>query len=206
LGIKRRHTTAYHLQTDRQAENLNAVVKRYFKAYVAQCPKDWDSPLLLAEFVYNAVNHKSFKTSPFRADVELVPRMPIDLLVPILSADRTSQVSFEGDQFAEQMMSDLRMLRERLEEVQTRMMLEGNKFRRLHDFEVGDSVFLDTRLFPIGNANLTKLESANLNSSKFLQPFCGPFRIPEAISANTFRSNTPAHCKMPNVFNMSRLK
>jgi hypothetical protein len=132
--------------------------------------------------------------------------MPIDLLVPIPSTDRRSQVSFEADKFAKQMMSDLRMLRERLEEAQTRMILEGNKSRRPNDFEVGDSVFLDTRLFPIGNANLTKLESANLNSTKFQQPFCGPFRIPEAIGANALRSNTLAHCKMPNVFNVSCLK
>jgi hypothetical protein len=35
---------------------------------------------------------------------------------------------------------------------------------------------------------------------------CGPFRITEAIGANSFRLNTPAHWKMPNVFNDSRLK
>jgi transposase InsO family protein len=32
LGIKRRHSTAYHPGTDGQAENLNAVVEGYLKA------------------------------------------------------------------------------------------------------------------------------------------------------------------------------
>jgi len=31
LGIKRHHSTAYHPQTEGQAENLNAVVERYLK-------------------------------------------------------------------------------------------------------------------------------------------------------------------------------
>jgi len=206
LGIKRHHSTAYHPQTDGQAENLNAVVEHYLKAYVAQRPKEWDRLLPLAEFTYNAAYHKSLKTSPFRADVGFVPRMPIDLLVPVPSVNRMPEVSLKADEFAEQMMLDLRMLRERLEEAQTRMILEANKSRRPHDFKVGDSVFLNTRLLPIGYANVTKSESASLNSRKFQQPFCGPFRITEAIGANGFRLNTPADWKMPNVFNVSRLK
>jgi len=32
LGIKCSHSTAYHLQTDGQAENQNALVERYLKA------------------------------------------------------------------------------------------------------------------------------------------------------------------------------
>jgi len=52
LGIKRRHSTTYHPQTDGQAENLNEVIERYLKAYVAQRPKWWDCLLPLAEFTY----------------------------------------------------------------------------------------------------------------------------------------------------------
>jgi hypothetical protein len=103
-------------------------------------------------------------------------------------------------------MSHLRILIERLEEAQTRMILEADNSCGLHDFKVGDSVFLDTRLLPIGYVNLTKSELASLNSRKFQQPCCRPFRIIEAIGANAFRLNTPAHWKMPNVFNISLLK
>jgi transposase InsO family protein len=73
LGIKHRHSTAYHPQTDGQAENLNTVVERYLKAYIAQCPKVSDRLPPLAEFTYNAAYHKSLKTSPFRANIGFVP-------------------------------------------------------------------------------------------------------------------------------------
>jgi hypothetical protein len=158
LGIKHRQGTAYHPQTHGQAENLNTVVERYLKVYVMQRPTEWDPLLPLAEFTYNAVYHMSLKTSPFWADIGFVPQMPIDLIVPILSPDHQSELSFEADEFAEQMMSDLRILRERLEEAQTKMILEANKFHRLHNFKVGDSVFLNTTLLPIDYANLTKSE------------------------------------------------
>ena len=98
------------------------------------------------------------------------------------------------------------MVREWLEEAQTKMILEANESRRPHDFKVGDSVFLNITLLPIGYANLTKSELSNLNSRKFQQLFCGPFRITEAIGVNAVRLDTPAHWKMPNVFNVSRLK
>jgi hypothetical protein len=84
---------------DGQAENLNAVVKRYLKAYVAQCPKKWDRLLPLAEFTYNITYHKYLKTPPFRANVGFVPMMPIDLLVPNVRADRQPNISLEAEEF-----------------------------------------------------------------------------------------------------------
>ena len=132
--------------------------------------------------------------------------MQIELRVLIPSANQMPKISQEADKIAEQMMSDLRMLREQLKEAQTRMILEANKSRLPHEFKVGDSVFLVTMLVPISYANISKSELANLNSRKFSQPLCGPFRIIKAIGANSLRLNTPAHWKMLNVFNISRLK
>ena len=206
LGIKRRHSTTYHPKTDGQADNLNAVVECYLKLYVALHPKEWGWLLPLPGLTNNTAYHKSLNTSLFRADVGFVRRTPIDLVVPILSADRMPTISLRPDEFAEQMISDLRMLRERLEEVQTRMILDANESHCPHDIKVGDSVFLDTRLLPIGYAYFTTSESVNHNSRKFQQGFCGPFRITKAIGANAFRLHTPAHWEMPNVFNISRLK
>jgi hypothetical protein len=86
------------------------------------------------------------------------------------------------------------------------MILEANECRYPYDFKVEDSVFLDTRLLAIGYANVTISELANLNIRKFQLPFGEPFRITEAIGANTFRLNTPAHWKLRNVFKVTCLK
>ena len=64
---------------------------------MAECLKQWDHLLPLAVFTYNAAYHMSLKSSPFWANVGLVPRMPIDLVVPIPSADRMPKISLEAD-------------------------------------------------------------------------------------------------------------
>jgi hypothetical protein len=163
-GINYRRSTAYQLQTNGQADDLNTVVECYLKGFVAQCQKEWDCLLQLAELAYTAAYHMSLKTPPFRADLGFMPWMLIYLLVPILSADLMLKLSLEADDFAKQTMSDLRMLRELVVEAQTGMILEAYKSRYPHHFKVGDSVFLDTRLFPITYANLTQSEPANVNS------------------------------------------
>jgi len=88
LGIKHCHSTTYFPQMDGQAENLNAVVVSFLKAYMAQCPKMWDSLVPFAEFTSNAACHKDLKTTPFQADVGFVRRMSTWLLVPTPGADQ----------------------------------------------------------------------------------------------------------------------
>jgi predicted transposase YbfD/YdcC len=50
LGIKCHHSTAYHLQTDSQAEKLNTAVECYLKVEQFLHPKDWDHFVPLVEF------------------------------------------------------------------------------------------------------------------------------------------------------------
>jgi len=84
LGIKLRMSTAYHPQSDGQAEKANATLETFLKAYIAQLPlpEQWVQLLPLAEFTYNAAKHKRIGTPPFEADIGYIPRLPLDLLVP----------------------------------------------------------------------------------------------------------------------------
>jgi len=116
LGIRFRHCTAYQPQTDGKADNLNAVLQCYLKAYVAQHPKVCDCLLLWAEFTHNAMYDESLKIAPFLANLALMPWMPIDPRISIPSANWMPKVSLEADEFAQQIMPNIRMLRERLEE------------------------------------------------------------------------------------------
>jgi len=59
LGIKLWMSTAYHPQSDGQAEKVNSTLETFLKAYIAQLEDlaNWDQLLPLAEFAYNAAKH-----------------------------------------------------------------------------------------------------------------------------------------------------
>ena len=71
------------------------------------------------------------------------------------------------------------MLRERMEETQVSMTAEANEKRQAHPFRVGDVVFLDTRLLPIGYANVTGTANNSYNSRKFQHPYTGTIQVVE---------------------------
>jgi len=53
LGIKRKMSTAYHLQTDCKTERTNQVLEGYLRNFVNYDQDDWYQQLPLAEFAYN---------------------------------------------------------------------------------------------------------------------------------------------------------
>jgi transposase InsO family protein len=204
LGIKLRMSTAYHPQSDGQAEKANASLETFLKAYITQLehPRKWDRLLPLAEFTYNAAKHKAIGMSPFEADIGYIPRLPLDLLAP---GPRTPD-SHTAIAYAEHLAKTLRMLRERMEETQLSMVSEANEHRQQHPFMVGDEVFLDTRLLPIGYANVTGTANNTSNSRKFQHPYAGPFNLLKKAGENAFVLDIPAHWRLHPVFNVARLK
>jgi len=204
LGIRLRMSMAYHPQSDGQAEKANATLETFLKAYIAQLksPEQWSHLLPLAEFTYNAAKHKAIGMSPFEADIGYIPRLPLDLLAP---GPRTP-ILRPGTEYAERLVKILRMLRERMEETQLTMVSEANEHRQPHPFRVGDSVFLDTRLLPVGYANVNSTANDNVNSRKFQLPYASPFTILKSAGENAFVLDIPAHWRLHPVFNVTRLK
>ena len=98
------------------------------------------------------------------------------------------------------------MLRERMEETQLTMVTEANEHRQQHPFRIGDSVFLDTRLLPVGYANVHSPTTDDINSRKFQHPYAGPFTLLKTAGENAFVLDIPAHWRLHPVFNVSRLK
>jgi len=92
-------STAYHPQSDGQAEKANATLETFLKAYIAQLksPEQWSRLLPLAEFTYNAAKQKAIGMSPFEADIGYIPRLPLDFLAPRLQ----TPVSGPGTEYAE---------------------------------------------------------------------------------------------------------
>ena len=62
-------STAFHPQTDGQAEKANSIVGHYLRMLAASDECHWDRLLVLAEFSYNAHIHKTTNLSPLEADL-----------------------------------------------------------------------------------------------------------------------------------------
>ena len=68
LGIERRLSTAFHLQTDGQTERANSTLEQYLQPYVNSQQDDWKELLPMAEFAYNNGYQESTKHTPFFAN------------------------------------------------------------------------------------------------------------------------------------------
>ena len=100
---------------------------------------------------------------------------------------RSADAKFETrNGIAERLVKILRMLRERMEEVQLTMVTEAKEHRQPHPFRIGDSVFLDIRLLPVGYANVNSTANNSANSRKFQHPYAGLFTILKSAAENAF--------------------
>jgi hypothetical protein len=68
LGIKAMSFTTYHLQTDRQTEQVNQELEQFLQIFIGEWQDDWYSLLPLAEFLYNNHIHSSTQHTPFLLD------------------------------------------------------------------------------------------------------------------------------------------
>jgi Chromo (CHRromatin Organisation MOdifier) domain len=93
-----------------------------------------------------------------------------------------------------------------MEETQLAMVTEANEHRQPHPFRIDDSVFLDTRLLPVGYANVNSAANDSANSRKFQHPYAGPFTILKMAGENACVLDIPEHWRLHPVFNVSRLK
>jgi len=194
-------STAYHQQSDGQAEKANAMLETFLKVYIVQLEsrKQWSRLLPLAEFTYNSAKYKAIGMSPFKADIGYIPRLPLDLLAP---GPRTL-TSRPGTEYAECLVKILRMLREQIEEAPLTMVMEANEHRQPHPFRIGDSVFLDTCLLPVGYANVNPTANDSANSRKFQHPYAGPLTVMRMAGENACILDIPGDWRLHLVFNVS---
>src|SRR5258708_34872400 len=78
LDMRLTPSTAYHLQTDRQAEQVNQEIKAYLRVFVSHCQDDWADWLPLAEFAYNNHVHSTTHCTPFELDSGQHPWMGLE--------------------------------------------------------------------------------------------------------------------------------
>ena len=205
-----RMSTAFHPQTDGQAEKANSVVERYLRTFAARNERHWDRLLALAEFSYNAHVHKATRMSPFEADLSENPRMPLSIMA---AGSRRPGGETVAVSFATKMNDILQQLSDSLKQTQLAMTEEANKRRRPHGFQPGDSVYVNTRHFPLGYANADAdkqdgvAEEGGARLSRALQQrFMGPFRLLQARGENAFELDLPDHLCASRTRNVSEFK
>ena len=65
LGTKRKLSTAYHPQTDRQTERINQEIETFLQHYVNYKQDNWTEWLAMTEFTYNDKKHVATGKIPF---------------------------------------------------------------------------------------------------------------------------------------------
>ena len=65
LGTQLNLSTAYHPETDGQAERVNQVMEDMLRMYVMDNQTQWEKHLPLVEFAYNNSYHSSIEIPPY---------------------------------------------------------------------------------------------------------------------------------------------
>jgi hypothetical protein len=201
-----RMSTAFHPQTDGQAEKANQIVERYLRIFAAGNERRWDRFLGLAEFSYNSQTHAAHRLSPFVADLGHQPRRPIDLLGNVRpDTERHPQALA----FADHMSSTLSVLQNCLRQAQAAMTTEANKSRRPHEFQAGDRVWLNSKDLPLSyGAAAPGEEGDGARLSRTLQQrYVGPYTLGKQRGPNAFPlTDLPEHLRISKTRNVGSFK
>ena len=138
LGIKRKMSTAYHPQTDGQAERVNQVSGGYLRIFVNYDQNDWYHLLPLAEFAYNNSATSTHGMTPFFANYGYHPQTE-------WLKEREAQNPV-ADMYGHWMKMIHQKARESLEKTREAMGRYYNQHARQQpDFKVGDLVMLNAK-------------------------------------------------------------
>jgi hypothetical protein len=75
LGVKLKHSSSFHPETDGQTERINAAVEQFLRAFMNFSQDDWVKWLPIAEFAMNNVVSETTGVSPFFANYGFNPRL-----------------------------------------------------------------------------------------------------------------------------------
>ncbi|XP_040996040.1 uncharacterized protein LOC121242214 [Juglans microcarpa x Juglans regia] len=171
---------------------MNKWLVGYLRYFTNDRPKDWARWLALAEWSYNTLEHSSTGFSPF----EVVYRQPPPRLLPYEPGSTALQV------VEEEMRSQdfiLALVRENLQEAQTRIKRYAYKKRTEREYDVGDWVYLRLRPY----RQMTVAVRRNL---KISLRYFEPFQITQKIGKVAYRLDLPKESKIYLVFHISCLK
>ena len=78
VGIQQKISTSFHLQTDGQTEQINAIVEQFLQGYCNYQQDNWSELLTFAEFSYNNTLSTTTGMTPFYGNYGFHPRYTVD--------------------------------------------------------------------------------------------------------------------------------
>ena len=186
LGTKRKLSTAYHPQTDRQTERINQEIGTFLRHYVNYQQDDWMEWLAMAEFAYNDKKHATtgktlfelnFGRHPWKEDLMVQTELP------------------RVEEFTKKIQESWKHTTQTMEESQRNMKRQFDERRRNpQGLKVGEHVWLE-------NKNI----QSNQSSKKLDNKRYGPFRITKDIGLEAFQLELLEGWMIHNVFNKDLL-
>ena len=188
LDIKQCMSSAYHPQTNGQAERTNQTLQQYLRCYCTYHQDDWVSLLPLAEFSFNNTINASTKLTPFYVNYGYHPKFeyitPSESIVPSID-DR---------------LKIMEAVREELQTTLEKTIEDQERYANEHRAEVP----------PIQVGDLVWLNAKNLSSGRpskkldFKQ--VGPFEVKRVLSEVAFELRLPPWLRSHPVFHASLLE
>ena len=185
-------STAFHPQTNRQTERMNAIMEQYLRAFVNYQQNDWTHWLPMAEFASN--NHTSETTgcSPFFGNHGFHPRMAFSQH-PVQNGNDIRDVN--ANTLSQKMNEIFEQMKAEMSRAQTIQAKQADKHcRKGVELRIGDRVWMDAR-------NITTQRPSKKLDWKRL----GPYEITEVISPWAYRLDLPMDIHIHPVQPISRL-
>ncbi|CAN6695431.1 unnamed protein product [Malus baccata var. baccata] len=192
LGSKLDFSTAFHPQTDRQTERVNALLETYLRHYVSANQRDWAKLLDVAQFSYNLQRSESTGKSPFELATGQQPLTPNTVVTGYTGNSPAAFKTAKEWQLAHE------LARAHLEKASKKMKKWADRKRRNVEFQTGDQVFV--------KLNASQHKSTRGLHKSLLRKYEGPFPIIKKVGKAAYVVELPPRLKFHPVFHVSNLK
>ena len=191
MGTKLKFSTAFHPQTDGQTEVTNRSLGNLLRCLIQENTDTWDELLPLAEFAYNASQHRATGYSPFQVNTGREPNLPVDLI----SFPTAGVNSPEAYTYATDLVDLHQRVHDKITTYNAKIKAATDAHRRPNELQEGSMVMI--RLRP---------ERYAAERAHKLHPRAAvPFRVRRKINPNAYDVAIPPDWGIPTTFNISDL-